>query len=205
MGSKPKKSDYQATAEEKLDASIAKQRADFFRQNYGPLLKEQMNFVEKGTANLARSRAAADVQQSLSDMDYRLSQNTERSGQVGQALQGNLAQADGLSADIENKLATSSIGTSQGQTADASSGISQFAGISASDALNRAKARQQVAEAKFAAGAQLATAGVMRGAEEGLFGKKIQQRMQGPQVPSLSQAAPTSASNPKNQFYGFGI
>lgn len=205
MGSKPKKSDYQATAAEKMDASVAKQRADFFRQNYGPLLKEQMNFVEKGTANLARSRAAADVQQSLSDMDYRLAQDTERSGQVGQALQGNLAQADRVSKNIENKMATSTIGTAQGQAADASSGISQVARISASDALNRAKARQQVSQAKFDAGAQLATAGVMRGAEEGLFGKKIQQRMQGPSVPSLSQPAPTKASNPINQFYGFGI
>ena len=182
MGSKPKKSDYQATAAEKIDASVAKQRADFFRQNYGELLKEQMNFVEKGTANLARSRAAADVQQSLSDMDYRLAQDTERSGQVGQALQGNLAQADRVSKNIENKMATSTIGTAQGQAADASSGISQVARISASDALNRAKARQQVSQAKFDAGAQLATAGVMRGAEEGLFGKKIQQRMQGPSV-----------------------
>lgn len=190
MGSKPKKSDYKASAAEQVDARVAVDRANIFKRDYMPKLKEQMNYAAKGVDQRLRARAAADVQQQTASNTLAESQRTDRAGDIASATLSNLGVADNNAAAVENKMATNTIGTVQGQAADASSGISKVARIGASEALTRAKNKQMVAQAKINAGAQLATAGVMRAGKEGLFGQKIQSNIMGPQVAGSS--SPTS-------------
>jgi hypothetical protein len=207
MGSKPKKSDYKASAAEQVDASVAVDRANIFRRDYMPLLKEQMNYAAKGVDQRLRARAAADVQQQTASNTLAESQRTDRAGDIANATLSNLGVADNSAAAVENQMATNTIGTAQGQAADASSGISKAARIGASEALTRAKNKQMVAQAKINAGAQLATAGVMRAGKEGLFGQKIQSNIMGPQVAgsSLPTSIPSLGAPPKPGTSPFSI
>lgn len=191
MGAKPKQSDYKASAAEQVDARVAVDRANIFKRDYMPLLKKQMNYAAKGVDQRLRARAAADVQQQTASNTLAESQRTDRAGDIANATLSNLGAADNNAAAVENQMATNTIGTAQGQAADASSGISEAARIGASEALTRAKNNQMVAQAKINAGAQLATAGVMRAGKEGLFGAKVARNFNPPT--STSSYSPSSS------------
>jgi hypothetical protein len=200
MGAKPKQSDYKASAAEQVDARVAVDRANIFKEKYMPLLKEQMNYSAKGIDQRLRARAVADVQQQTSSNTLAESQRTDRAGDVANATLSSLGVADTNAMAVENKMATNTIGTAQGQAADASSGLSQAARIGTTEALNRAKNKQMVAQAKIDAGAQLATAAVMRGGKEGLFGAKVAKNFNPPSA--LSSPAPSLGSSRSSRSYG---
>jgi hypothetical protein len=194
MGAKAKKVGPSRT--EQLEASVAVDRQNFFRQNYNKLLKEQRNFGDKKVGNMLRGRAAADVQQQLSNSSYGESMRSDAAGDSANALLGNLGVASTNATAIENRMATNTIGTAQQQASDATTGLSAAARISSSDALNRAKNKQMVAQAKLNAGAQLATAGVMRAGSEGLFGNKVAGTINGPSTPSSKPSVPKLQNKP---------
>jgi hypothetical protein len=84
---------------------------------------------------------------------------------MAQAVQGQLGQATKAGKQIQNQMQTNVLGTARGQAADAQTGMSQAARLSTSEALARAKAKNDVSLAKFNAAAQIGTAFVAQGLE----------------------------------------
>lgn len=180
MSTRPKKSEYQAGPTETTNARVALARNNWFKKNYGPLLQNQKNFHKRNTRKMIRNRSTADVAQQTAPTSFRETMRTERGAQQGSALTGNLNVANAQANELENRVATNTVATAQGQQADASLGLSQAARIGTSNQLAKLRDDQMVSQAKWDAGTAIATAGFMRGAEEGLFGKKIQDKVKPP-------------------------
>ena len=69
-------------------------------------------------------------------------------------------------------MSTGVLGTARGQAADAQSGMAQASRLATSEALQRARAREQVSAAKFDAGVGLALAGAEAyNKKQGIFGE----------------------------------
>lgn len=168
MGSKPKKSEYQPTDEEKASASVAKAQYDFFKANYDPLLREMRDQSQSEDNRRAlRGRGNADTMQALtSNPTFRGAQDVSAVGDLSQALGGQLGIADASAKKIQNQMATNVLGTARGQASDAQSGMAQASRLATSDALNRAKANQAVRGARNEAIAQVAGAGVRKYGEK---------------------------------------
>lgn len=164
MGARPKKSDYQASAAEKTSASIGKAEYDYFKENYAPLLRQMRDKVDSDdSGRLLRSRANADTMQALSDTSFQQAQQTGRSGDTASALLGQYGVADRSAKDIRNARATNVLGTARGQAADAQTGLAQASRLATSTALERAKNRQDVAQAKLNAAADIGSTLVAQG------------------------------------------
>ena len=163
MGSKPKKQEYQATDEEKASASVAKANYDFFKQNYAPLLREMRDQSQSDDNRRAlRGRANADTMQALtSQPTFQQTQNVSGAGELSQALGGQLGVADASAKNIQNKASSNVLGIARGQAADAQSGMAQASRLATSEALNRARANQQVRGARNAAAGQIAGAALL--------------------------------------------
>jgi len=180
MGSKPKKSDYQASEAEKTSAGVAKAERDYFKQKYDPLLQNMrdQSFSDDNRRQL-RSRANADTMQALTKgTTFADTQATERAGLAANALTGQMGIAEKSAGKIKNTMQTGVLGTARGQAADAQSGMAQASRLATSDALNKAKNNNLVRGAKMKAIGKIAKAGMSAygekfGAdEEGLGGSK---------------------------------
>jgi hypothetical protein len=161
MGSKPKKSEYQATPEEKASASVAKAQYDFFKRNYAPLLRDMRDQSQSEDNRRAlRGRASADTMQALtSNPTFRGAQDVSAVGDLSQALGGQLGIADASAKKIQNQMATNVLGTARGQASDAQSGMAQASRLATSEALDRAKNNQLVRGARNAAVADVVATG----------------------------------------------
>ena len=167
MSKKPKKEDYKPSEAEKASAAVAKAEYDYFKANYEPLLLDMRDFAEKQDFRSdIRGRAATDVSQALTD-DLSLNQVTNVSilGDTAGAYSGQLQKAEAAALDVKNTLGTGVLGTARGQAAEAQTGMAQASRLATSEALNRAKTNQQVAQAKFNAGITLAGATIMGAAD----------------------------------------
>ena len=166
MSSKPKKADYQPSASDKASASVAMAEYEYFKAQYDPLLRQMRDkSMTEDVASGLRGRANADVMQALSGPDYQAAARGAGGGDLSQALQGQTNVANIRAQDVTNKMRTNVLGTARGQAADAQTGLAEAARLSTSDALARAKAKQDVAEAKFSAAGQVAGAALMQGLE----------------------------------------
>jgi len=164
MGSRPKKSDYQASEAEKTSAAVGKAEYEYFKQNYAPLLRQMRDSVDSDdSGKILRGRANADTMQTLSNTTYEGSQNVDRSGDTASALLGQYGVADQSATDIRNKKATNVLGTARGQVADAQTGLAQASRMATSTALDRAKNRQDVAQAKLNAAVDIGSTLVTQG------------------------------------------
>lgn len=165
MGSKPKKSEFQASESEKMSASIAMADKEAFDRKYGPLLKNMRDQSKSDDPTRAlRGRANADTMQALtSDLSYRNTQELERSGEIANAALGQLGQAGAKGAGIQNQLRTNVLGVARQQAADASSGLADAARMETSTALNKAQAKQMERNARNAAAAQIAGSALITG------------------------------------------
>lgn len=176
MGSKPKAQDYKASEGEKASASVAMAEYQYFKQKYDPLLQQMRD--QSLTADVQsglRGRANADTMQALtSQPSYQQTQSNTAAGDMAQAYQGQLGVANVSAKDIQNKMQTNVLGTARGQAADAQTGMAQASRLATSEALTRAQANQQVAQAKMSAAGQLAGAFMMQGIENmGTRGEKM--------------------------------
>ena len=173
MGSSPRQQDYAPSAAEQASASVAKAEYDYFKEKYDPLLMDMRDQSERqDVATTLRGRAGADTMQALTGQpSYQNTQNIERTGDLAQAYTGQLGVADASAKKIQNTAKTNVLGIARDQAADAQSGMAQASRLATSEALNRAKANQQVANAKFGAIGQIAGATMQVGGEKGLFGK----------------------------------
>jgi len=164
MASKPKAADYQPSAADKANASVAMAEYRFFKQNYDPLLQQMRDksMTEDFSATL-RGRANADTMQALSPTGYRSTQMSDLPSDMNTALQGQLQQASAAGKEIQNTMQTNVLGTARGQAADAQTGMAQAARLGTSEALARAQAKQTEKDALYGAGAQLITAVGLQG------------------------------------------
>ena len=164
MGSKPKQQDYEASAAEKASASVAMAEHKYFKEKYDPLLQKMRDesLTDKSTKSL-RGRANADTMQALSKSSAQGALRGADAGDMSQALQGQLGIANTSGLDIKNKMQTSVLGTARGQAADAQSGMAQAANLATSQALERAKNKQLVSQAKMTAIGQVAGAALAQG------------------------------------------
>ena len=167
MGSKPKQQDYEASDAEKASASVAMAEYQFFKEKYDPLLQKMRDkSMQEDPGDTLRGRANADTMQALTAQpSYQQTQSSTATGDMAQAYQGQLGQANTAAKNIQNQMRTNVLGTARGQAADAQTGMAEASRLGTSQALTRAKAKQQVASAKFNAAGKIAGAALMQGAD----------------------------------------
>ena len=167
MGNGPKKQDYEPTEAERANASVAKARADRFRQVYAPLLRNMRDeSLSDNVETTLRGRANADTMQALtSQPTYDTTQSTTATGDLAQAYQGQLGVANKSALDIQNQRKTEVLGVAQGQQADSSEGLARAARIESSKALERARGKAEVRAAKLGAASQIGTAFILQGGD----------------------------------------
>lgn len=156
MSSKPKKQDYQASEAEKASASVAMAEYEYFKQKYDPLLQQMRDkSLSEDVQSGLRGRANADTMQALSGPSYEMAKSSTAAGDMAQALTGQLGVANRTAKQVQTTMQTNVLGTARGQAADAQSGMAQASRLATSEALERARANQQVAQSKMAAIAQV--------------------------------------------------
>ena len=167
MGSKPKQQDYEASDAEKASASVAMAEYQFFKEKYDPLLQQMRDkSMQEDPGDTLRGRANADTMQALTAQpSYQQTQSSTATGDMAQAYQGQRGQANTAAKNIQNQMRTNVLGTARGQAADAQTGMAEASRLGTSQALTRAKAKQQVASAKFNAAGKIAGAALMQGAD----------------------------------------
>jgi len=164
MGSKPKSQDYQASASETASANVAQAEHKYFKEKYDPLLQKMRDqSLTDSTGKTLRGRANADTMQALSGASAQRAIRGDSAGDLAQAYQGQLGIANTSAKDIKNTMQTNVLGTARGQAADAQTGMAKASTLATSQALTRAKANQQVAQAKYTAAGQIAGATLMQG------------------------------------------
>lgn len=164
MASKPKKQDFQPSEAEKASASVAMAEYQYFKQKYDPLLQQMRDkSLTEDVRSGLRGRANADTMQALSGPNYQAANSSTAAGDLAQAVTGQLGVADRAAKQVQNQMQTNVLGTARGQAADAQTGMAQASRLATSEALTRAQARQQVAQAKLAAAGQVAGAFIGKG------------------------------------------
>lgn len=173
MSSGPKKSDYKPSEAERASASVAMAEYQYFKANYDPLLQQMRDkSMTEDIGSTLRGRANADTMQALTtNTSYDQTQRGTTTGDLAQAYQGQLGVANQSAKQIQNTMRTNVLGTARGQAADAQTGMAQASRLATSTALERAKAKQTVAEARLEAGTQLGTAFILQGAKNKKDGK----------------------------------
>lgn len=158
MAKGPKKQDYEPTEADKANAAVALAEYNFFKQNYDPLLKTMRDEALSDDAQRTlRARANADTMQALTgETSLAGAQRVDAAPAMAQAIQGQLGQATAAGQQIQNQMASNVLGVARKQGADAQTGMATASRLATSEALARAKAQQDVANAKLAAGTQLA-------------------------------------------------
>ena len=159
---------------EKVSAAVAQADYNRFRQLYGPLLLGQRDESQSADAtNIATGRANADTMQAVSDAKpMSLGQyNTDLPVKATQALQGQLGEGRkaAKASDTERSVQVLNAANKQGQLA--TKGLATVARIDSGKALSDLKASTIEDGAKANALGQVAGAGMMWGAKEGLFGE----------------------------------
>jgi hypothetical protein len=165
MGSKPKEKDYQPSAAEKASAAVAMAENKYFKEKYDPLLQKMRDdsLTDKVDKKL-RGRANADTMQALTTGPLaRQSLTGQGAEDLATGYQGQLGAADKAAEEIRNQKQMNVLGTARGQASDAQSGMAQAANLSTSEALSRAKNKQDVANAKMTAVGQVAGAALSQG------------------------------------------
>ena len=168
MSSKPKSKDYKPSAADQANASVAMAEYRKFKQLYDPLLQDMRDkslTKQRTAAATLRGRAGADTMQALSAPSLTQARRVDRAGDVSQALLGQYGIANRSALDVANTMKTGVLGTARGQAADAQTGMAQASRLGTSAALSRAKAKQDVAQAKFNTAVQLGSALVQKGAQ----------------------------------------
>ena len=117
MGSKPKQQDYEASDAEKASASVAMAEYQFFKEKYDPLLQQMRDkSMQEDPGDTLRGRANADTMQALtSQPSYQQTQSTTATGDMAQAYQGQLGQANTAAKNVQNQMRTNVLGTARGR------------------------------------------------------------------------------------------
>lgn len=164
MSSKPKKSDYKASPQEQASAAVASAEYQYFKERYSPLLQQERDkSLSEDLKSGVRGRANADVMQAISGPSYQAANSGTAAGDMAQALTGQLGVANEAANKVQNTRQTNVLATAREQVADAQTGMAQASRLATSQALERARANQQVADAKLAAAVQIGSSFVAQG------------------------------------------
>jgi hypothetical protein len=164
MGSGPKKQDYKPSEAEKASASVAMAEYQYFKQKYDPLLQQMRDkSLTEDVQSGLRGRANADTMQALSGPSYQQANSSTAAGDLAQAVTGQLGVANRTAKQVQNQMQTNVLGTARGQAADAQTGMAQASRLATSEALTRARANQDVSQAKFNAAARIGSTLVAQG------------------------------------------
>ena len=167
MGSSPKKQDYEPTDAERASASVAMAEYQYFKDRYDPLLQQMRDqSMQEDPSKVLRARANADTMHTLSAPSYQATQVPTASSDMSQAISGQLGIANKSGKDIQNQMRTNVLGIARGQAADAQTGMAQASRLATSEALNRARAKQEERSARTGALGQIAGSAIYKYADE---------------------------------------
>ena len=152
MSSKPKKSEFEASEQEKTSASVSMADKKYFDENYGPLLREMRDLAEKEDfSSVAKGRSSADVYQNLSGAPTLANVSAiDQAADTARAAVSNILTAGAQAEAAEQQRRVGVIGTARGQAADAATGIAKAASIQATKDLQEAKTKMAVRNNRFA-------------------------------------------------------
>ena len=166
MAKGPNKNDYKATAAENANAEVAQSEWQRFKTKYQPLLVERARMSQTDNdKTLLRGRASADVAQAMGKPNLAVVESPTSVGDYTEGRTDQLAVANATAGKRRNDVGASVLAKATEQKGTAVQGLSQAARLSVSDALVRARAKEDVAKAKMEAIAQVAAAGISQGAE----------------------------------------
>lgn len=175
MSSKPKASEYKASEQEKTLAAVSKAEKDYFRETYGPLLREMRDISEQEDLSAySRGVSQADTMQTLTAKpSLQATRSVDAAADIASAASAQQIQASGTGLAAKRQQQVGVLGTARGQAAEAQSGLGQAARIATTKQLEQAKARQALRQARLDAGVQLGTTFTLQGiknkAEGGTF------------------------------------
>ena len=168
MSSKPKKQDYKPSKADQANAAVAMAEYNKFKQMYDPLLQQMRDkslTVEADAGARLRGRANADSMQALSGPSVAAVRNVDTAGDMAKAVTGQYGIANRSAKQVANTMQTNVLGTARGQAADAQTGMAQASRLGTAEALSKAKAKQDVAQAKLNAAADIGSALIAQGGE----------------------------------------
>ncbi len=156
MAGKPKKSEYQATEAEKIQAKVAKAEKDYFDQKYSPLLREMRDIsMKENYSGFAAGRGQADTMQTLSKPSFAAAKSVDSSADLASAASAQMVMARGQGLQAQRNRQVGVLGTARGQQADSTTGLANVAKLAASDRLESASRKQMMRDARTQAGFQM--------------------------------------------------
>lgn len=176
MAGGPKKSEYEATEAEKIQAKVAKAEKDYFDEKYSPLLREMRDqSLKENYGDFVAGRASADTQQTLAKPSLMATRSVDGQAERVSAMMQmqTQAQAQGLGAQRKRQIGV--LATARGQQADATTGLASAARLAQSDRLQSAARKQQLRDARTGAAMQMGGAMLAQGLDNlqqgaGFFG-----------------------------------
>ena len=164
MASKPKKSEYQASEAEKLNASVANAENKYFAEKYDPIMVEMVSdAMSQNVDNLLAGRAGADTQQALSKPSLVAARSVDSAADMASAAGAQILRARAGGEKAQKNLALSGLAGARGQQQDATTGLATLAKLENTATLESAKRKLQNRQANIDGGAMLAQAGYSQG------------------------------------------
>ena len=156
MSSKPKSSEYKASAQEKALASVSLAEKNYFRQKYLPKLTQLRDRAStENYESVATGRAQADTMQALSRPSLQASQAVDTAANMASAAGAQALQARGQGLAAQRGDQVNVLKNARGMQADAQSGLSRAARIESTKQLQFAQAKQNRRNANFRAATQI--------------------------------------------------
>ena len=157
MASKPKKSEYQASEAEKLNASVANAENKYFAEKYDPIMVEMVSdAMSQNVDNLLAGRAGADTQQALSKPSLVAARSVDSAADMASAAGAQILRARAGGEKAQKNLALSGLAGARGQQQDATTGLATLAKLENSATLQSAQRKLQNRQANIDFSKQLA-------------------------------------------------
>ena len=176
MAAKPKKSDYEASESEKINAKVAVAERQYFVEKYDPLILEQAEAaMNENLGGYVSGRKSADVNQALTKPSLAAAQSVDAAATLASAASSEIAAGYAGAEQAQKNRALSSLGSARGQQMDATTGLGALARLKNSETLQSAQRKMERREANVSAGMQLAGAVYQQGKQNiddgfGFFG-----------------------------------
>lgn len=157
MASKPKKSEYEASEAEKINASVANAENKYFTEKYDPIMVEMLDAaMTQKKGDLLAARAGADTQQALSKPSLVAARSVDSAADMASAAGAQILRARVGGEKIKQNLALSTLAGARGQQQDATTGLGTLARLENTATLESAKRKLQNRQANIDFGKQLA-------------------------------------------------
>lgn len=135
---KPSASDYRPTESEKTQSAVAQAEWTRWKQNFGGLLPEiAAKLDSEDVRSGLRSRANADLAQTMGPISLGKTSNLDYANTVEQARLGQLAQANNQASAFKSKAQTDVLSMGQGQRSVTNRGLGNLARIETSTKLKQ--------------------------------------------------------------------